>query len=156
MSQCMQLRSDLVIPDHIEIIDTNALYACQNITGFECGVNSKLHTLGRYSLQLLSRCKYIVLSPSLTSIGDSALSGCVQVENLTFLGETAPTIKSNSFGSDANNWTGAKIQNTTMYVPSNSTGYESDDWMVLYDESRTGTNSSNETCYGYFNLSKTL
>lgn len=76
MAQCMQFKSDIVIPDSIEIIDAYGLYACQNITGVLFNKTSKLHTLGARSMQLLSRMKTLVLPPSLQYIDDNALSSC--------------------------------------------------------------------------------
>lgn len=76
MAQCMKFNTDLIIPDHIEIIEESGLYACQNITGIIFNSTSKLHTLGERSLQLLSRATVGVFPASLSNINDSALSSC--------------------------------------------------------------------------------
>ena len=76
MAQCMQFKSDLVIPDHIESIDESGIYACQNITGISFNPTSKLHTLGPRSLQLLSRATFGIFPASLRLINDSSLASC--------------------------------------------------------------------------------
>ena len=76
MAQCMQFKSDITIPDSIEIIDTNGLYACQNITGLLFNSTSRLTTLGARSLQLLSRATRAVFPATLNTMNDGALSSC--------------------------------------------------------------------------------
>jgi hypothetical protein len=76
MAQCMQMKNEIIMPDNIEIIDTNGLYACQNITGISFNSTSRLTTLGARSLQLLSRAQYGVFPASLKYIYESALGSC--------------------------------------------------------------------------------
>ena len=151
----MQIKTDLVVPDHVEVLEEYAFYACQNITALKFNSTSKLYRLGKYSLQLLARAKTIILPPGLTTIGEYTFSNCPLVESMTFLGEEAPTIWNNSFGSDYNSWTGNQIEKSIIYVPATSDGYETNGWEALYDTSRV-FQKDGKHYYGYFNLSKTL
>lgn len=92
MAQCMQFKDEIIIPDNIEVIDTNGLYACQNVTGIVFNSTSKLNTLGARSLQLLSRAKYGVFPASLKYMYDSALGSCWAMGSITFNSIEAPQL----------------------------------------------------------------
>lgn len=158
MAQCMQFKSDVVIPDSIEIIGENGLYACQNITGVIFNETSKLHTLGVRSMQLLSRMSYIILPASLKLIQDNTFGSCWKLENITFNGVEAPELSTlNIFGSDINSWSGKNADSRFVYVPSNAVGYDSEKWInSIFSDSRSYTDGNGNTINYKYTLSKTL
>lgn len=156
MAQCMQFKSDLTMPDNIEVIEENGLYACQNITGLIFNSTSKLHTLGVRSLQLLSRITKATFPASLKQINDAALSSCWLLGNIEFLSTTAPALNGSSvFGGEYSQWTGRDATSRIVYIPSTATGYESNGWEVLFSEDRSVTKDGVTTYYNYI-LSQTL
>lgn len=158
MAQCMQFKSDLIIPDHIEVIEENGLYASQNITGIIFNETSKLHTLGVRSLQLLSRATIGIFPASLKLIQDNALGSCWLMGNITFNGSEAPALANNTvFGTEFSSWTGKNATSRVVYVPSNAMGYDSDKWNnSIFSEERKYTDSNGVTTSYKYLLSKTL
>lgn len=158
MAQCMQFKSDLIIPDHIEVIEENGLYASQNITGIIFNETSKLHTLGVRSLQLLSRATIGIFPASLKLIQDNALGSCWLMGNITFNGSEAPVLANNNvFGTEFSSWTGKNATSRVVYVPSNAVGYDSDKWNnSIFSEERKYTDSNGVTTSYKYLLSKTL
>ncbi|MBO7211704.1 MAG: leucine-rich repeat protein [Methanobrevibacter sp.] len=103
LSQCMQLKSVISLPDSVEVLEAHAFYASSNITGMEFSATSKLRTVGNYSLQLLSKMEYIVFPATLQKLFDNSLSNCWLLGNIKFLGEVAPELSSKSvFGLEYN------------------------------------------------------
>ena len=158
VSQCMQFKSEVLIPDCVEVIDESAFYACQNVTGVVFNSTSNLKTLSARCFQLLSRAEYITLPASLTYIGDNTFGSCWKLGNIQFFGNIAPSITKTSFGSDYTSWTGRDVnpRNRMIFVPSDSIGYESDLWSDLYSESRYYVDEKGNEYSGYYSLSKTL
>ena len=157
MAQCMQFKSEITIPDSIEIIDVNGLYACQNIMGISFTQTSKLHTLAARSMQLLSRMKTLVLPPSLKYMDDNSLGSCWMLGNIQFYGQEAPMLKNAVFGAESSQWTGRDAETRIVYTLSNATGFDSESWMnSIFSEDRIVTDSEGNVKEYYFTLSKTL
>ena len=164
MAQCMQMKDDIVIPDNIEIIDTNGLYACQNITGISFNNTSRLTTLGARSLQLLSRAQYGVFPASLKYIYESALGSCWVMGNITFNSIEAPQLMdyssdkgSSVFGSELNQWTGRDASTRVVFVPTNSIGYDDESWSnSIFSTNRISVGDDGETKEYFYTLSQTL
>lgn len=77
--------------------------------------------------------------------------------SITFMGSVAPQISSSSFGVDSGTWIGKNASQRIVYVPTNSTGYESDSWNnTIFDKNRIIVNSDETITECYFVLSKTL
>ena len=77
--------------------------------------------------------------------------------SITFMGSVAPQISSNTFGVDSGTWIGKNASQRIVYVPTNSTGYESDSWNnTIFDKNRIIVNNDETITECYFVLSKTL
>ena len=146
VTECQNLKSDITIPDSVEIIDSYAFFACQSITGIIFNDSSNLKTLSTGCFQLLARAKYAIFPSSLSTIGDIVLSSCNDLGEIKFLGMEAPSITNSTFGTDSISWTGRTANNRIIFVPTNSYGYEEGLWANIFDEDREV----------YFTLSKTL
>ena len=73
--------------------------------------------------------------PSLVrSIGQSCFMGCVKLGDINCLAESAPSLGSEVFGNNDTNYTGSAASMKQLYVPSNSTGYESGDWKTVLQD----------------------
>ena len=164
MAQCMQFKDEVIIPDNIEVIDTNGLYACQNITGIVFNSTSKLNTLGARSLQLLSRAKYGVFPASLKYMYDSALGSCWVMGSITFNSVEAPKLmdannnkNSAVFGGELSQWTGRDATTRVVFVPTNATGYDDESWNnSIFSPERVSVSDSGDIKECYYTLSKTL
>lgn len=156
-SICSKFTTEFVVPDHIEYVDINGFYALQNITGIRFNDTSRLTTLLDRAFQLASKAEYIILPASLQHLGTNALGSCYKVSNITFKGNTAPNLANTVvFGSNSDEWTGRDAKSRIMYIPSISTGYDSDMWTnsILSPYRKYVKNDIEYDCT--FTLSKTL
>lgn len=127
LSACLKL-SDLNIPDHIEIIAADGVYACQNVKQIIFNDTSRLHTLEDRAFQLASKATFVQLPASLKTVKDLTFGNCFLLGEILFLGNEAPTITETSFGDKKDNWAGRDAKTRIIRVPANSTGYDSDIW----------------------------
>lgn len=159
MYNCLSIKSDLLLPDHIEMIDNNGVCGLQYITGIVFNNSSKLTTIKNNGLQLSSRATYVVFPPSLKYLGSKALSSSPLIGDIKFLGNEAPEILNDTFGSGSD-YTGLKASNRVIYVPANSIGYDYDIWQeTILSNNRIYIDTSPDPDVTYvipFTLSKTL
>ncbi len=91
----------------------------------------------------------ITIGANLSSIGDTCLCKLPNLKKITCLATTAPTCDSDAFGYSSSTYVGRNTYNTgenMLYVPADSTGYDSGRWAdPLCDSTKCG-----------FTLSKTL
>lgn len=127
LSACLKL-ADLNIPDHIEIIAADGVYACQNVKQIIFNDTSRLHTLEDRAFQLASKATFVQLPASLKTVKDLTFGNCFLLGEILFLGNEAPTITETSFGDKKDNWAGRDAKTRIIRVPANSTGYDSDIW----------------------------
>lgn len=145
---------EITLPDNIETLDTSSFYSCYNMTSFITNNTSNLKVIGKNALQLASAMKYIILPASLTSLNSDSFTSCRSLGSITFNGLTAPIFAditasnpiTSAFGSNASNFTGLESSVRVVYVPTDSTGYDSSDW----------NNSIFSPDRNNFTLSKTL
>ena len=76
------------------------------------------------SIGMNSGFQQVTLPSTITSIGNSAFNQATGLKQITSYAETAPTLGSSVFTSN----TGASPK--MIYVPTNSTGYDSGDWLT--------------------------
>ena len=156
---CRSIKSDLILPDHIEVIDNNGISGLQYITGIVFNPSSKLTTVKNNGLQLSSRATYVVFPPSLKYLGSKALSMSPLIGEIKFLGNEAPEISNDTFGSGSD-YTGLKANSRVIYVPTNSIGYDYDIWLnTVFNDNRIYIDTTPEPDVTYvvpFILSKTL
>lgn len=124
VAQCTNFKGTLTIPDHIELIEAEGFFACQYITNIIFNNTSKLHTISDRAFQLSSALRNITLPASLRVIGNLAFASCKVLEELKFLGTTAPSITATSFGSEFSNWCGVDAKTRIVYIPASSSGYD--------------------------------
>lgn len=134
----------LVIPDSVTTIGGGAF---QSSKIEEISLPQGLTELSEY---LFSNCYYlkkIVIPASVVKIGKQALMFCSNLQNITSLAKTAPTVISGAFGTTASAYVGINsTEQNVLYVPSDATGYEEGYWLdPLQNSSKCG-----------FTLSKTL
>lgn len=157
VSNNLQLATDLIFPDHVEVIEANAFYGCQNVTGIVFGENSNLRTISANAFQLNSKVTYAEFPKTLQTIYANAFSSCWKLGNLKFLSVSAPVLENESvFGLEYNQWVGRDSQQRIVYVSKDAVGYEENLWNTLFDDSRSKTDSSGKVTYYNFTLSKTL
>lgn len=141
------------LPDAVEVLENSAFYFCGSIVEFNISDNSNLTTLSQSSLAGNSKLTSIKFPKSLKNIGMSAMQSCSLLGSITFNGTEAPVFTdittsrpiTSAFGSDTS-FTGSSAATRVVFVPTDSTGYDSDDWM----------NSIFSADRNNFTLSKTL
>lgn len=139
VAQCANLRGELIIPDNIEFIEAEGFFACQYISSIKFNSTSKLRTIGNRAFQLSSAAQRITLPASLTFIGDLVFESCKLLGEFTFLGNVAPSISYDTFGSKYSNWCGINADNRIVYLPSQHIDYDG-----IWDETIFSDNRTNE------------
>ena len=145
LSTCLKL-TELTIPDHIEIIDADGVYACQNTQNIIFNSTSRLHTLEDRAFQLASKATFAQLPASLKIIKNLTFGNCFFLGDIVFLGSEAPEITASSFGDKKDNWAGRDAVMRIIHVPANSIGYDSEIWNTsVFSDDR----SSEDISYKY-------
>ena len=103
---------------------------------------TSLTSLGTYCFYNCSGLASIELPSGITSLGNYCFSGCKDLSVMTVMATSAPSTKSETFGSTSFSYTGRKTYNTgqnKLYVPAGSTGYDAGSWLdTLCNSSRCG------------------
>lgn len=142
LSSCLRL-VDLNIPDHIEIIFADGVYACQNAQQIIFSDTSRLHTLEDRAFQLAQRVTRVQLPPNLKTIGNLTFGNCFLLGDILFLGKEAPTITTSSFGDKKDNWAGRDAKTRIIRIPADSMGYDTEVWNTsVFSETRSDENNS--------------
>ena len=105
----------------------------------------------------MSKATFIVLPWNLKNIHSNAFGSCHLLGSITFNSVEAPNILDlTAFGADKDTWTGKNAENRIVYVPSNSSGYDSEMWTnTIFNKNRITVSSSGVTeCF--YTLSQTL
>ena len=94
---CSGLTGTLSIPNSLTSIDDGVFYNCQGLTG-SLIIPNTITSIGNYAFG----CCYglmgdLLIPSSVDSIGDYAFYGCSGFKSMFVLGETPPTMESNSF-----------------------------------------------------------
>lgn len=121
---------NIVIPSSVRTIQDRGLYACQQALSFEIADNSILTTIGNAGMQLMSKVTSMAFPESLISLGSSSLSNCFALKEIIFFGKTAPTIYSNTFGTDKTNMSGRDVTSPKyVYTYKDASGFEDSVWL---------------------------
>ena len=113
---CSGLTS-LIIGSGVTSIDIGGFVGCSGLTSVT--IPNSVTSIDDYVFQSCSNLTSITIGSGVTSIGQNAFWNCVSLTSITSLATTAPTIRSNIFQNVKTNG--------TLYVPQDSTGY--DTWM---------------------------
>ena len=87
---------DIIIPDSVTIIGSNAFIGCPVLTNVTFGDNSQLTTIGDYAFEDCTSLTSIVIPDRVTTIGDSAFWGCDSLTSV-IIGNNATTIGEEAF-----------------------------------------------------------
>ena len=87
---------DIIIPDSVTTISTDAFYGCSRLTNVTFGDNSQLTTIGDYAFDGCSSLTSIAIPDSVTSIGEAAFAFCESLTSV-IIGNNATTIGDEAF-----------------------------------------------------------
>ena len=87
---------DIIIPDSVTTISTDAFYGCIRLTNVTFGDNSQLTTIGDYAFEDCTSLTSIAIPDSVTSIGEAAFACCESLTSV-IIGNNATTIGEEAF-----------------------------------------------------------
>lgn len=91
-------------------------------------------TIGEEAFSGCSKLISITIPENVISIGKNAFTGCVLLGEMNVLPNTAPSLGATPFGTSDSNYTGFNAASKNLYVPSNASGYDSDDWRTVLQD----------------------
>ena len=141
---CSSLTS-IAIPDAVTTIGYGAFINCRSLTSIT--IPDSVTTIGGQAFGGCNLLEKATIGNGVTSLESNLFSGCINLSKLTFKSIVAPTVNSSAFGTSTTSYTGyATRGQNVLYVPANSTGYETGYWLdPLCNADKCG-----------FTLSKTL
>ena len=110
----------IVIPDSVTILDSWSFNDQPYLT--KIILSNNLTAINEGAFAVCSGMPTIIIPEKIKSLGNKCFSGCNGLYNITCKAVTAPTIQSETFA-----FVGTKVpenQQKILYVPQNSTGYE--------------------------------
>lgn len=155
-TDCDKLTS-VIIPNTVKSMGDQCFYGCgslktatvqSNVLGKSCfatcfdleTVDFSNSNITEFPEQLFYWCldlKTIVIPETVKHIGSSCFVSCTKLGDITSLPITAPTLGTTVFGMVGNSgplYTGNNVDDPVLTVPSNATGYESEDWFDVLQE----------------------
>jgi len=123
---CIAL-DDILCPPNITSLDDTTFFGCSNLKTIMLPTN--LTSLGISCFGNCTSLEVITLPSSLSFIDEHCFSGCTSLSNIRSHPITAPTVKSSTFGTTANNYTGKNKSGNILLIPLNATGYDASSWL---------------------------
>ena len=111
----------IVFSDSVTSLGTSTFQSCSNLRVFD--YPKQINVVPDYTFNICSKLEEINFHENITSIGSQVFQSCYNLWLITCEAMTAPTIVSNSFPTS-----GFKYTKRYLYVPKESTGYDSGNW----------------------------
>ena len=128
---CSALES-INIPSSVTSISDYAFRKCSSLAS-EIEIPRGVRYLDQYIFEGCSSLPSIkILGTYVQEISDMCFSGCVSLKSIYCNTPEAPITSSHTFGNRESTYTGRNTYNTSeniLYVPANSTGYDSSYWL---------------------------
>jgi hypothetical protein len=109
-------------------------------------LSNSLRKISGAAFENCNNLNYINIPSDLSLIGSYAFLGCTSLSSISCNALTAPKIASDTFGYENFNYTGRNTYSAgtnTLYIPQNSTGYNSSYWSsVLLNSTKCGFHTS--------------
>lgn len=128
---CTALES-INIPSSVTSIVNGVFAGCSSLAS-EIEIPSEVTYIGRSIFEGCSSLPSIkILGTNVSMIDSDCFSGCVSLKSIYCNTPTAPSVSRSTFGFNESTYTGRNTYNTSeniLYVPANSTGYDSSYWL---------------------------
>lgn len=91
-------------------------------------------SIGSFAFNNCSKLVSITIPSGVKSIGQSCFMGCTQLGDINSLASNAPSLGIEAFGNGSSNYTGNGTTVKELHVPRTATGYESNDWQTVLQD----------------------
>lgn len=117
---------------NVVLIPDSMFSTCSRLATID--IPETVTSIGSFAFNNCLKLISITIPSGVKNIGQSCFMGCTQLGDINSLASTAPSLGIEAFGNSSSNYTGNKATVKELHVPRTATGYESNDWQTVLQD----------------------